>query len=120
MKLSRVLFLAVAVLLSTGVNAATQYVDRPMPFPVHSGAPCFVPFLGNNLNAAHIRDINVDSRSVKEWVSGFPGKLRDKEAYLSLRVTFITGVHIETRSTDRAALVVQESQLLTAIRNCGK
>jgi hypothetical protein len=73
-----------------------------------------VRFDGNNVNASHIRDINVDKRAWKKYI-GFPEGWVDQPPYSSLRITFITGTYFEIIYGD---LKVQEIALLKAIREC--
>lgn len=109
--------LVLALLASGGANAGTVYRDRPVPFPVPAGAVCFVKFSGNNINAAHIRDISVDTRTESVRVGGtFSGEWQSR-SYNSLRVTYAGGEYTELRG-DKPALKVQEEALLQTIKDC--
>ncbi len=105
------LFLVLA-LVAGAAQAGTVYRDRP--FPVPTGTPCFVSFDGNNVNAAHIRDINVDKRPWQKYM-GFSDGWVDQPPYMSLRTTFITGASFEIRTGD---LKAQEAALLKSIKDC--
>lgn len=105
--------LLIPILLScSAAQAGTVYRDRP--FSVPTGTPCFVKFDGSNVNAAHIRDINVDARHWQKY-EGFSAGYVNQPPYQSLRVTFITGAYFEVRTGD---LKAQETALLQAIRDC--
>lgn len=95
--------LAIALLLLvSSAQAATRYVDRPLPYPV-GGTPCFVRFAGVNLNAHAIQEFGViiDDRPIK--------------SINALRVTMVTG---RWRQVTEGDLFKQETELQQQIVAC--
>ena len=116
----RLTTLAMASVLWMGAaRAGTVYRDRPVsiPTPVAGTAPCFVNFIGYNINAGLIREVAVASYTKERW-RGATGGGWITDTYTALRVsTVIGGVAYEVTTGD---LKAQERAFLDLIKKeCG-
>lgn len=89
------------------VNAATYYRDRIVP-----GGVCMISFVGNDINASLIQEINIAPR---EWIAyeGLFSGYKQQPPYTSLRVTMVNRQYYEVKGTD---LDTQKAALLKQIK----